>query len=129
MLIFSRHSYDLNGGASTTYFSPVHIEENNTEDYDVVGVIPVACTMTNLAVKVGTGMEAGVTATFTLRKGATLGTMADTTLGCAVTSVATFCTDTDTLSMSAGDLFSFKVTYGAGSTGGDNIFLTDLICQ
>jgi hypothetical protein len=85
--------------------------------------------MTNLAVKVSAGMEAGVTATFTFRKGASIASMADTTLGCAVTAATTFCTDTDSISMNAGDHFTLKAVYNAGSTGPDDTFITSLICN
>lgn len=129
MLFLTRHSYNLYPTAETAYFSPIHIEEANSVGYDVVGVIPVPCTMTNMAIKVDDTLEAGVTVTFKLRKGTSIGSMADTALACAVTSAATFCTDTHAVSMDAGDLFTFEVTYDAGSSGPDNVFLTDLVCQ
>ena len=53
----------------------------------------------------------------------------DTTLGCNITLATTFCTDTDSIALNAGDLFSFKVVYNAGATGSDDVFYTDLICQ
>jgi hypothetical protein len=129
MLIFSKHTYDLGGSASTVYFSPIHIEEQGTENWEVVGVMPVACTMSTMTIRVGSGMEGGVTATFTLRKGATLAAMADTALACGVTAAAPFCSDTAAVAMSAGDLISFRLNYNAGSTGGADVFLTNLICE
>ncbi len=129
MLFFSKHDYDLSNGGGTVYFSPIHIEESNSENFEVVGFISTACTMTQLAIKVSTGMEAGVTTTFTLRKGTTIAGMADTALSCGVTSVATFCTDTDSVAMNAGDLFGLRLNYNAGSTGGADVFLTTLTCQ
>jgi hypothetical protein len=103
MLFAAKHSYNLSSGAANDYFSPIHIDTTSIESYDVMGVIPVACTMTNMAVKASTGLEAGVTMTFTFRKGTSLGTMADTTLHCSVTSASTFCTDAKSISMNAGD--------------------------
>jgi len=55
--------------------------------------------------------------------------MADTSLGCTVSSATTFCTDSDSISMSVGDLFTLRVTYNSGSSGADDTFLTTLICQ
>jgi len=129
MLFFSKHDYDLSNGGRTVYFSPIHIEESNSENFQVVGFIPAACTMSRLAIQVSTGMEAGVTTTFTLRKGTTVAGLADTALACGVTSVATFCTDTDSIAMNAGDLFSLRLSYNSGSTGGSDVFLTTLNCQ
>ena len=96
---------------------------------DLVGVIPVACTMTNLAVKTGGNLEPGLTVTFSLRKGPSLAGLAATALSCGVTSVATFCSDTDAVPMSAGDVFLLRVQYNDGSTGSGDIFITDLVCQ
>jgi hypothetical protein len=129
LLFFSKHDYDLSNGGGTVYFSPIHIEESNGQVMDVVGVIPVPCTMTSIAVKVGQNMEAGVTVNFTLRKGPSLVGLADTALACGVTSAATFCTDADAVAMNAGDLFLFRVNYNNGSTGGSDVFLTDAICE
>ena len=128
LLFGSKHVYNLFPTAETVYFSPVHTEEDTSESFDVVGVAPVACTMTNLAVKVSLG-HAGVTMTFTFRKGTTIANLTDTTLGCNITLATTFCTDTDSIALNAGDLFSFKVVYNAGATGSDDVFYTDLICQ
>ena len=96
---------------------------------DVVGVIPVPCTMTAIAAQVSAGLDAGVNATFTLRKGATLAGLANTALSCVVNSVTTFCSDTDAVAMNAGDLFLFRVPYTSGSTGGGDVFITDAVCQ
>ena len=128
LLFFSKHFYDLSSSASNEYFSPVHIEEQNTENYEVVGVIPVACSMTTLAVKMS-AVDSGVTVTFTLRTGATPAAMADTALSCALTNAATFCTDAASIALNAGDLFSFRVDWTAGSGGNEDTFLTNLICQ
>jgi hypothetical protein len=125
---YSKHFYDLNNIASDEYFSPIHIEEENTESYEVVGVAPKACTMTTLAVKVSQ-VDAGVTLTFTLRKGATPAAMADTALACDLTSAATFCTDTESIAMTAGELFGLRVNWTAGSLGGQDTFITNLICE
>ena len=96
---------------------------------NVVGLIPVPCTMTTIAVKVGSGLDAGVNATFTLRKGASLAALANTGLSCTINSVTTFCSDTDSVAMDAGDLFLFRVQYTSGSTGGGDVFITDAVCQ
>jgi hypothetical protein len=86
--------------------------------------------MTTLAVKVGANLDVDVAAvTFTLRTGATLAGMAATALSCAVSSVATFCTDTDSIAMNAGDLFTLRVTYDDGSNSGANVFINDLVCE
>jgi len=129
MLFTAKHDYNMQPTAETIYFNPIHTDNSTSVTYDVIGVAPVACTMTNLAVKVSSGMESGVTATFTFRKGASIASIADTTLGCAVTSAATFCTDTDSISLNAGDVFTLKMSYNPGSSGPDDTFITSLICN
>jgi hypothetical protein len=129
MLFAAKHAYNMNASATTVYFSPIHGDDNPTETLEVMGVIPVACTMTNMAIKVSSGIDAGVTASFTLRKGTSIGTMANTTLGCSVTLASTFCSGTDSISMNAGDIFDLKLSYNAGSSGPDDTFLTTLICN
>jgi hypothetical protein len=84
--------------------------------------------MTTLAVK-ASQVDAGVTVTFMFRKGTNLATLGDTTLSCDLTSAATFCTSTDSIVMNAGDIFSFRVNWTVGSTGGADVFLTNLICE
>ena len=60
---------------------------------------------------------------------ASLAALANTALTCTINSVTTFCSDTDAVSMDAGDLFTFRVTYTSGSTGGGDIYITDAVCQ
>jgi hypothetical protein len=85
--------------------------------------------MTAIAAKVSAGLDPGVNATFLLRKGASLAALANTALSCTINSVTTFCSDTDAVAMDAGDLFTFRVTYTSGSTGGGDIYITDAVCQ
>ena len=119
----TRHSFDLNGGGGTRYFSPVHIDDASTESFDVLGVVPKACTMSTLVVRVSSGLDAGVTATFTLRTGATLATMADRAISCGVTSAAPTCTGTGSVALNATDLFDLRLNYNGGSSGGSDYFL------
>jgi Collagen triple helix repeat (20 copies) len=129
MLYSAVHDFDLQNVGGNRYFSPIHVEDSSGQTMNVVGLIPVPCTMTAIAIKVGGNMEPGVTATFTLRKGATLAGMAATALTCSVTSAATFCSDTDSVAMDAGDMFTFRLVYTPGSTGGSDVFLTNALCE
>jgi len=123
MVFAASHNFDFNNGGGTAYFSPIHSEEASVQIMEVAGVIPVPCTMTAIAAQVSNGLDAGVNATFTLRKGATLAGLASTALSCVINSVTPFCSDTDAVAMNTGDLFLFRVQYTAGSTGGGDIYI------
>jgi hypothetical protein len=125
----TRHSFNLSNVGGTRFFSPVHIDDASTESFDVLGVVPKACTMSTLVVRVSGGMEASVTTTFTLRTGATLATMADAALSCGVTSAAPTCTGTGSVALNATDLFGLRLNYNSGSTGGADYFLISLVCD
>ena len=44
MVFVSKHTFNLNnGGASNQWFSPIHIEEANSESWEVVGMVPLPC--------------------------------------------------------------------------------------
>jgi hypothetical protein len=111
------------------FLSPIADGDTGTESFGVLAVVPNACTMSKMTVRVDAGMEAGVSATFTLRKGATLASLANTALSCAVSSATTTCTSTGAISMSASDLIDVRLGYSAGSTGPANNFLISLVCQ
>src|SRR6185503_18273693 len=123
------HDFDFQNGGGTAYFSPIHVDTSTAQVTTVVGLIPVPCTMTTNAAKVSSGLDAGVNATFTLRAGPSLAGLVTTALSCVVNSVTTFCSDTDAVAMNAGDLFTFRVQYTSGSTGGGDTFITDAVCQ
>jgi hypothetical protein len=125
----SRHQFDLNNGGGSRFFSPIHVDDASTESFTVLGVAPNACTMSKLVVRVSTGMEAGVTATFTLRKGASLAGMADTALSCGVTAAVPTCTGVGAVAIDATDLFGLRLNYNSGSTGGADTFLISLACD
>ena len=42
-----KHDFNLSNSAGTRYFSPIHIDDQNTEDFDVVGIVAKACSMTH----------------------------------------------------------------------------------
>jgi hypothetical protein len=123
-----RHEFNLSAGGGSRYFSPIHLDDSDTESFVVLGAVPKACSMTTLLVRVDS-MSPGVTATFTLRKGGTLATMAPTALTCGVTSVASMCTGTGAIALSAGDLFDLRLSYTSGDAGSDRVFLTSLSCD
>ena len=123
-----KHDLNLSNSASSRYFSPIHIDDQNTEDFDVVGTVAKACTMSTLLARVDS-LTSGVTATLTLRKGATIAGMANTALTCNLTSAILSCTSTGAIAMSAGDLFDIRLSYTAGDSGSDRVFLTSLACD
>jgi len=125
----SSGSADLSNVGGSRFFSPIHTEDASTESFDVLGVVPTACTLSTLVVRVSSSLDAGVTGTFTLRTGASLATMADTAITCVVTGVVPTCTGTGSVALSATDLFGLRFNYTGGSTGGDDIFLISLACQ
>ena len=85
--------------------------------------------MSTLVVRVSSGLESGVTVTFTLRTGSSLATMADSALTCGVTSGAPTCTSTGSVALNATDLFGLRVNYNDGSTGNADYFLISLACD
>ena len=123
-----KHDFNLSGAGGTRYFNPIHIDDQNTEDFDVVGIVAKACSMSTLVARVDS-LTAGVTATLTLRKGATIATMANTALTCNLTSVALSCTSTGAVALTTSDLFDIRLTYTAGDAGSDRVFLTSLACD
>jgi hypothetical protein len=123
-----KHQFNLSNRGGTRYFSPIHIDDSGTESFDVLGAVPKACSMSTMLVRVD-ALTPGVTVTFTLRKGATVATMANTALTCGVTNAAAMCTSTGAISLSAGDLFGLRISYNAGDSGSDRFFLTSLSCD
>ena len=123
-----KHDLNLSNSAGSRYFSPIHIDDQNTEDFDVVGTVAKACSMTTFLARVD-GLTSGVTATLTLRKGATIAGMANTALTCNLTSAILSCTSSGAVAMSAGDLFDIRLSYTAGDSGSDRVFLTSLACD
>jgi hypothetical protein len=123
-----KHDFNLSGSAGARFFNPIHIDDSNTESFDVLGTVAKACSMDTLLVRLDS-LTAGVTATLTLRKGTSLGTMANTALTCNLTSAALTCTSTGSVALSAGDLFGLRLSYTAGDSGSNRVFLTSLSCD
>lgn len=78
---------------------------------NVLHVVPIAGTISSMYARVGTAMSAG-TYTFTVRKGASVGSaLSDTTITCAVSSSSQTCNDTThTVSVSAGEILDISIT-------------------
>ena len=123
-----KHDLNLSNAGGSRYFSPIHVDEQNTEDFDVVGTVAKACSMTTFLARVD-GLSAGVTATLTLRKGATIAAMANTALTCNLTSAILSCTSAGAVAMNAGDLFDIRLSYTAGDGNSGRVFLTSLACD
>ena len=86
--------------------------------------------MTTLAVKASSGLDAGVNGDLYAPQGRLARRRSPTTaLSCTSLRSPTFCSDTDSVAMNAGDLFLFRVQYTSGSNGGGDIFITDLVCE
>ncbi len=123
-----KHDFNLSNAAGTQYFSPIHIDDQNAEDFDVVGIVAKPCSMTTISARVDS-LTAGVTATLTLRKGATIATMANTTLTCNLTSAIALVHGTGAIALTTGDLFDIRLSYTSGDGGSDRVFLTSLACD
>jgi hypothetical protein len=114
--------------ASTTSYCPI-LGGNvggsgacSTTEADRTTKIPVACTAKNLYIYLGSAQSGTGSQVLTLRKGATVAGMADTTLTVTVAAGATDATvtpdTTHTVALSAGDYVSLKIQNNATAGSG-----------
>jgi hypothetical protein len=104
-----------NAGSSsfTTYLGPFQTSASTTTESNVQMVMPVAGTISNLAVNIGTSPGNGRNWTFTIRKNSST-----TTVSCKIETSGKSCTSSASVTFAAGELIDLEVDPSSASPSG-----------